>query len=220
MPLHRQVCSSSQPCPRVESSTPCTLERNRGISSAFGAFRTWQLLADSLLHTVPSWPWEKLGRLSFSGECLCKDKDLISTLFIFTLVLQGLEEDSSLSICSLAAQIILTLREKNITTVIYPTSLALRALKSMGEVAPILGRQLCVGGPEQQCQFWDAPHAGATRVCWKVWDIPGIPPLPAWQLHSSGTSHLIIALLVHPTAAFSPKKQLCFFQHMLVSVLC
>lgn len=67
---------------------------------------------------------------------------MISTLFIFTLVLQGLEEDSSLSICSLAAQIILTLREKNITTVIYPMSLALQALKSMGEVAPILGRQL------------------------------------------------------------------------------
>ena len=139
------MSSSSKPCPGEEKSAPRTLERNWGISRAFGAFLAWQLPADSLLHPAPSWPWEELGELTLSGgnaRGLYKDKDLISALFLSTWLLQGLEEDSSLSISSLAAQIVLTLREKKITTVIYPTSLALQTLKSTGEVVPILGTQL------------------------------------------------------------------------------
>ena len=146
--------SNSQPCPSEESSTPCTLERNWGISRVFGAFLAWQLPADLLLHPAPSWPWKELGGLTLSGGNawgLCKYKDLISALFLSTLVLQGLEEDSSLSICSLAAQIILTLTEKNITAVIYPTNLALQGLKSMGKVAPILGSSLRAAMPVLGC---------------------------------------------------------------------
>lgn len=41
--------------------------------------------------------------------------------------------------------------------------------------------------------------------------IPGISHLMAGQLHHFSTSHPIIALLVHSSAMFSPKTQLCFF---------
>lgn len=172
--------------------------RWRGIAVFWRCLgHSWQLPADSLLHPAPSWPWEELDGWTFSGgnaRGLCKYKDLISALFLSTLVLQGLEEDSSLSICSLAAQITLTLREKNITTVIYLWSLVLQALKNMGEVAPILGTQLWAAVPEQQWQFWDALHARATWVCWKVWFVLASPLCP--QGSSTPQAHPIPLLHV------------------------
>lgn len=45
--------------------------------------------------------------------------------------------------------------------------------------------------------------------------IPGISHLMARQLHHFSTSHPIIALLVHSSAVFSPKMQLCVFSMCL-----
>lgn len=112
----------------------------------FGVFQRYlghfleQLTADSLLHPAHSWPWEELTGSGGNPWGLCKYKGLISASCYFGS--SGLGGGFHLSTCSLVAEIILAVTEKNIITVIYLTSFALLALKCLGEVASIPGRGL------------------------------------------------------------------------------
>lgn len=134
------VNSTSRHWPSEGSTPLCALGRNWGISKVFEAFLDQQLTADSLLHPAHCWPWEELTGLGGNPWGLCKYKGLISASCYLSS--SGLGGGFHLSTCSLIAQIILAAIDKNIITVIYPTSFALQALKCMGEVVSILGRQL------------------------------------------------------------------------------